>query len=94
MLKWLKRILGVRIGSMNPIDPNKVTEFLNGWNTGRPADNPLWIDTTSTFALMQMDIADTGAVTFQGARGYPLKAFKNLETQEIRIFDARRFMQD
>lgn len=77
---------------MNPIDQNLVDQFLAAWNAGRPPNNPLWIETQGTYALMKMDINSDGSPpVFQNNSGFPLKVFKNTETQELRSFDARRF---
>lgn len=92
-MNWWYRLLGKlgMIKNMPPIDENKVRAFLATWNKGRPSNDPLWTETTGEFALMKMNIGQNNIVTFDGNVGYPLKAFKNKDTQEIRIFDARRF---
>lgn len=90
---WLKQNLSQRlVTTMNPIDQNKVNAFLASWNADRPASNPLWIEVTGIFATMGMTVEPSKPITFQGSYGYPLKMFKNTETSEIKIFDARRFI--
>ncbi len=79
---------------MKPIDPKKVESFLASWNSDRPANSPLWGELTGTHVLLEMDINSDGSIKFKPNNGYPLKAFVNLETQEIRLFNARRFSQD
>lgn len=83
--------LGIMNRVMPPINQAKVNQFLSQWNTGRPANNPLWIEIFDTYALMKMDISANNSVTFQNNYGFPVKIFKNTENSEIRIFDARRF---
>lgn len=76
---------------MNPVDPEKVTAFLAGWNAGRPADNPLWKEVEGTSALIKMEVPENGPVVFHPNEGFPIKAFLNTETGEVRTFNARRF---
>lgn len=89
---WYKisRIFGI-LKTMPPINQTKINSFLSKWNEGRNVDDPLWIEITGTNALVQMDINHSTSITFHANRGFPLKGFINTETQEIRIFDARRF---
>jgi hypothetical protein len=77
---------------MAPLDQNKINAFLATWNEGRPANNPLWKEVPGTYAPIGMNIASNSAVTFNPNFGYPMKMFINAETQEIKMFDARRFV--
>lgn len=79
------------LSGMQPIDPNKVTTFLNALNQGTDPANPLWIEVSGTSALIKMDIEDAGKITFNGNSGFPVKAFINTQTGELKLFNARRF---
>ena len=75
---------------MHPIDPAKVAKFLALWNK----EKIVWMELLGTHALMEMSIGTDNSITFQNARGYPIKAFRNMETGEVRMFDARIFAKD
>jgi len=91
-MKTLIKLLGIllRRKSMPPINQEAVDIFLATLNKGNP-DSPLWIELDGTHSIMEMALGANNVVTFNMNRGYPLKAFKNLTTQEVKIYDARRF---
>lgn len=75
---------------MPPINPVKVRELLATLNVGRET-NPVWIEITDTYAPMEMIIGAANVINFNVNKGFPFKMFKNLETFEIKIYDARKF---
>jgi hypothetical protein len=74
---------------MPPVKPEKIKEFLDEWNKG--LSKPIWEQTQGTYAMMQMNLGVNNVVNFNPNFGYPVVAFLNKDTKEIRIFDARRF---
>lgn len=91
MLSILKKCFGDRIRVMPQLDQDLVDAFLAEWNRDRAPDNPLWRAVPGTHSVMEMVINPDGTVVFNGNRGFPLKVFKNIETQELKFVDARRF---
>lgn len=87
--------LTFRRSSMPPINPRKVAAFLatlNGVGGILPAAAPQWVEVQGTNALMKMDINPVnGTVIYNPGIGFPVKGFINLQTGEIKLYNARIF---
>lgn len=76
---------------LRPTDNNKIIQFLAALNHGRAAENPLWIEITGLKILPRLEVDDIGKITVTPTAGFPVKAFLNKETGEVKMFTARRF---
>ncbi len=76
---------------MPPIDQSKINAFLAEWNSGRPDGQPLWVEVQGLSSLMTVTLGESGNVIFQGNQGFVVKAFLNVETQEVKMLNVRRF---
>lgn len=76
---------------MPPISQKLVDDFLRDWNVGLTGTQR-WIELTGAHVLLEMKFLAEDKVKFDLDNGYPLKAFRNIGTGEVKIFDARRFI--
>lgn len=79
---------------MKPQDRAKIDALLAELNTGRET-NPLWKEVVDVGVLIKIEIPENGGdIKFFGNSGFPVKAFINIETGELKLYTARRFEQD
>lgn len=77
---------------MKPIDPIKVKDFLAKLNNNVVPSR--WVELEGVSSLMKTEIKDDGQIVFSPTEGHLVKGFLDVNTGEIKLITARRFLKD
>jgi hypothetical protein len=70
-------------------NPHKVQSKLDELNS-EEFSTP-WVEIKGFVSMTGVDYPDTGGIKFDSKRGYPVKAFLNKDTGEVKLFTAKIF---
>ncbi len=82
-----------KFGIMNNMPPQINQQAILNWQNWLNRIYPPgpWIPVEGFNTITKLDFDATGGAIFNPNSGYPLKAFINTSTGEVKVFDARRF---